>query len=251
MAKFEVERTSRRETEMRAFVYCRVSSHEQATEGVSLAQQERAIRALAEARGYELVAAYSDPGFSAASMRRPGLDALMAAVRSDPPQAVIVARLDRLTRRLRHLLELIEDELEPREVALVSVCESFDTSTAIGRALLSLIGTFAEFERGTLAERTSAALAEVQAQGRHIGKPPFGFKVAEGERRGILEVEPAEAAVLDEIVAMRERGLSLRNIAGRLNHAGQRARAGRPFSHSSIAYILAHTPTAETSAVSG
>lgn len=99
---------------------------------------------------------------------RPGLDALLDRLR--PGDTVVVWRLDRLGRSLRHLIELV-GELEDRQVALVSLNESLDTSTPGGKLIFHLFGALAEFERDLIRERTMAGLAAARARGRHGGRP--------------------------------------------------------------------------------
>jgi DNA invertase Pin-like site-specific DNA recombinase len=100
--------------------------------------------------------------------RRPQLDALLEQLR--PGDSLVVWRLDRLGRSMSHLLETVE-MLEQREVALVSLQESIDTSTATGRLVFHIFGALAQFERELLRERTMAGLAAARARGRTGGRP--------------------------------------------------------------------------------
>lgn len=110
---------------------------------------------------------YSDHASGKAD-QRPGLDNLLDQLR--PGDTVVVWRLDRLGRSLRHLIELAA-ELEQREVALVSLTESLDTSTPGGKLVFHVFGALAEFERDLIRERTMAGLAAARARGRRGGRP--------------------------------------------------------------------------------
>src|SRR3974390_160364 len=117
---------------MQAIGYIRVSTDQQADRGVSLAAQRERVRAMATVQGANLIDVVVDGGESAKSMNRPGLQRVLALVNPGKCQAVIVAKLDRLTRSVKDLCTLLE-RFERRGVALVSVAESLDTSSAAGR----------------------------------------------------------------------------------------------------------------------
>lgn len=102
------------------------------------------------------------------SKTRPGWDALMEYVR--PGDTLVVPELSRMSRSLRHLLQII-DELAEREVGLVSLRENIDTSTATGRLFLSIMGAVAQMERELRAERAAAGRAAARARGRSGGRP--------------------------------------------------------------------------------
>jgi DNA invertase Pin-like site-specific DNA recombinase len=101
--------------------------------------------------------------------RRPQLDRLLDQLR--PGDTVVVWRLDRLGRSLRHLIALSEDLMD-RQVGLRSLQESLDTTTASGRLFFKIMGSLAEFERDLISERTKAGLAAARARGRKGGRPP-------------------------------------------------------------------------------
>src|SRR5689334_12703286 len=117
---------------MRTIGYVRVSTDRQADKGVSLEAQEAKIRAMATVQGADLLDVIVDGGESAKSLNRPGLQKLLRMVNKGEVQAIIIAKLDRLTRSVKDLCGLLE-LLEKRKVALISVAESLDTSSAAGR----------------------------------------------------------------------------------------------------------------------
>ena len=117
---------------MRTIGYVRVSTDRQAEKGISLEAQEAKIRAMATVQGADLIDVIVDGGESAKSLNRPGLQKLLEMVNKGEVEAIIIAKLDRLTRSVKDLCGLLE-LLEKRKVALVSVAESLDTGSAAGR----------------------------------------------------------------------------------------------------------------------
>ena len=111
-----------------------------------------------------------DKGVSGAKDKRPALDALVADARRRRFDVLVVWRLDRLGRNLRHLI-LWLDELNAVGVAFVSLGEGIDTATPAGRLQLHILGAIAEFERARIQERVRAGLARAKAQGRRLGRP--------------------------------------------------------------------------------
>src|SRR5258708_40125935 len=124
--------------DMQAIGYVRVSTDRQAESGVSLEAQEAKIRAMATVQGAGLGEVIVDGGESAKSLNRPGLQRLIALVNASKVEAVIVAKLDRLTRSVKDLCGLLE-LFEKRKVALISVAESLDTGSAAGRLVITIM----------------------------------------------------------------------------------------------------------------
>src|SRR3984893_18268383 len=135
---------------MRAIGYVRVSTDRQAEQGVSLEAQSEKIRAMALVHDAELLDIIVDSGESAKSLQRPGMERLLGLVDGKHVQAVIVAKLDRLTRSVKDLCELLE-RFERRGVALISVAESLDTSSAAGRLVLNVMTAVSQWEREAMA----------------------------------------------------------------------------------------------------
>jgi site-specific DNA recombinase len=141
---------------MKGIGYLRVSTEGQAEKGVSLESQEKKIRAMAEVQGAELIEIISDGGESAKSLARPGMARLLALVDAGKVDTVIIAKLDRLTRSVKDLAELLE-RFERKNVSLVSVAESLDTRTAAGRLVLNVMASVSQWERETIGERFRSA----------------------------------------------------------------------------------------------
>ena len=145
-------------------LYARVSTSDQHPE-----IQLHALRQYAAARGVE-AEEYVDTGVSGAKDRRPALDRLLADARRRRVSAVVVAKLDRLARSVRHLTTLAA-ELAALGVDLVVLDQSIDTGTPSGRLLFHVLGSIAEFERDLIRERTAAGMRAARRRGKRIGRP--------------------------------------------------------------------------------
>lgn len=173
---------------MRICIYCRVSTGDQ-----ELDQQVKACQRFCDYRGFDVVAVYSEK-VSGANGKRPQYLQMVKELRNYEYDGVVVFRLDRLGRNARELALLV-DELEGKGIKVFSVNESFDTSTALGRAMRELIYIFAQLEREQIGEATRQRLAAVKAQGKKLGRTP------------------ASAYQISRVRELRTQGLSLRQIA--------------------------------------
>ena len=167
------------------------------------------------AKGLQLSDVLTDEGYSGKSMERPRLRELLKRCQQGDVAHVIVWKLDRLTRRTRHLLSLVEDIFLARNVELHSVSESLDTSTPHGRFVLTLFGGLAQMERELIGERTKAALAYKREQGQPTSHAPLGFR-SNGSRHPMVPV-PEELAVVERIIYNWRTGCSYARIARQLN----------------------------------
>ena len=171
--------------------YARVSTGDQ-----NLDNQLHEIRAEVERRGWELNGVHTDI-ISGAKDTRPGLGELLRQVDKGQVDVVVVVRLDRLGRSLRHLLTVIET-ISNAGVGLVSIRDAAIDTTASGKLMIAIIGAFASFERDLLIERTRAGIERARRQGRVFGRPRVDV--------------PVEAAV-----KLLDQGHSLRSVARMLN----------------------------------
>lgn len=220
---------------MRVLGYARVSTDKQAERGVSLEAQSEKIRAMAVVHGADLLELIVDGGESAKSLQRPGIERLLALVDAKKVDAVIVAKLDRLTRSVRDLCALLE-RFERRGVALISVAESLDTGSAAGRLVLNIMTAVSQWEREAIGERTRDALGHKKRNGERVGNIAYGYRLApDGEH---VEPDDAEQAALAEIRQLRRQGATLRGIAAALNHRAFRTRRGTAWRLESVARIL-------------
>jgi DNA invertase Pin-like site-specific DNA recombinase len=149
---------------MRSAIYARVSTFDQEPEN-----QLAEIRRYVDARGWT-ASEYVDRGISGAKDRRPALDQLLTDARRRRFDVLVVWRLDRLGRNLRHLITLLE-ELATLGIAFVSLNEGIDATTPAGKLQMHILGAIAEFERARIAERVKAGLQRARAQGKRLGRP--------------------------------------------------------------------------------
>lgn len=208
---------------MNAIGYIRVSTSDQADSGLSLSYQEKKIRSYADALDITLVDVISDAGFSAKSLNRPGMIEILKMVKAKLIDAVVILKLDRLTRSVKDLGTLIE-VIEKNGIALMSVLDSINTNTANGRFCLNIVASISQWEREAIGERTAAAMQVKKATGQLVGSVPYGFDVATD---GITLIEnPMEQANLNLIKELRESGFSYGKIAQELNLRGIAAKKG-------------------------
>lgn len=218
---------------LRVVGYSRVSTLEQSREGVSLANQEHKIRAYADLKDMELVEMIVEEGKSGKTMNRLGLQKIINLIDKKEIDGVICYKLDRLTRKTRDLLYLIEDVFAKNDIQFISLNENIDTSSASGKFFLTVMGAMAQMERDLIAERTIDALQELTRQGRRLGSPdklPFGFKSKKRKmaKKTDLVIDKIEFEKVREIFSLRRKEkLTLQAI-------GDRFGMGK----SSIKYIL-------------
>lgn len=215
-----------------AIGYLRVSTQDQAEEGVSLEAQRSKINAWCSLNDYTLTAVYEDAGISGSSMRkRPGLQQAMDDVGKDA--ALVCYSISRLSRSTRDMLDIAE-KLQAKGADLVSLSEQIDTTSAAGRMVFRLLASLSEFERDQIAERTKAALAHKKAIGEKYAPVPFGFREVDGR---LVEVK-REARIVVKILEQRAAGKTLQSIADQLNTDRVKCKRGGKWHPSTIAYIV-------------
>ena len=128
------------------------------------------------------------------------------------------------------------ERFERRGVALVSVAESLDTSSAAGRLVLNIMTSVSQWEREAIGERTRDAMRHKRSNGERVGNIPYGYRLAADGRH--LEKDPGEQAVLTEIRRLRRKGATLRGIAATLNRRTLRTRRGTAWRLESVARAL-------------
>jgi DNA invertase Pin-like site-specific DNA recombinase len=175
-------------------MYMRVSTknHSQTTETQALALREYTAH-----RGSVVVEEYRDDGISGTKDSRPALDRLMRDARARKLDVVIVARFDRFARSVSHLLRAL-DEFSHLGVDFISLSESIDTSTPVGKIIFTVLGAVAELERNLIKERVQMGISRARKQGKALGRPR-------------VEVDPWQVA------GLHARGLSWNEIAGQLS----------------------------------
>jgi site-specific DNA recombinase len=215
---------------MKAVGYARVSTDKQ--ENSADAQKKRILGA-AVSKEYELVEVIEDFDQFSGNLDRLGVQRVLAMVTAKQIDAVIVTKLDRLTRSTRDAIDLIE-LFGKFGVALISLSESLDTESPIGRFVVRLMASIAELERETIGKRTSEGLQNIKSQGFPAGTAPFGYRSqprTERERelkiRKPLIENPKEKLILARIEELRDgERMKWEDIADTLNREGHRTRTG-------------------------
>src|SRR6476646_7602711 len=156
---------------MRVIGYVRVSTDEQAMSGAGLEAKRRAIVAECKRRGWELVETIKDAGYSAKDLKRPGVQEALRMLEAGEANALVVAKLDRLSRSMIDFTALM-GTAQKQHWALVALDCAVDTSTPSGEAMANMLATFAQFERRLISQRTKEALAVKKASGVRLGRPP-------------------------------------------------------------------------------
>ncbi len=188
-----IEAYHKEEIMTRVALYARVSTK---NNGQDPETQLIALREYAQARRFQVFCEYVDAGISGSKEKRPALDQLMDDARKRRFDAVLVARFDRFARSTRHLVLALE-EFNALGVDFISLSESIDTSTPMGKMVFVVISAVAELERSLIRERVVMGLQRARAQGKRIGRPAVHLDS-------------------EEIEALRDDGLSFRAIAKQL-----------------------------------
>lgn len=183
---------------MQAIGYARVSTDEQAGTGLGLGAQREAIRAAAELRGWELVGTVEDAGASGKDLSRPGIARALEMLAAGEAEALVVAKLDRLSRSVSDFAACL-DRSRREGWGFVALDLGVDTTTAAGELVANVMASVAQWERRAIGERTREALAAKRREGVQLGRPVS-----------------LSADVEARIVAAREAGASLRAIADEL-----------------------------------
>jgi DNA invertase Pin-like site-specific DNA recombinase len=219
---------------LRAVGYIRVSTEEQARDGVSLEAQSERLKGYAGLYGITLVSVLADRGASAKTLVRPGLAEALLMLDSRQADALLVAKLDRLTRSVRDLGELLERYFS-RHI-LLSVNDSIDTRTAAGRLTLNVLMSVAQWEREAIVERTKEAMAHKRTKGERLGQIPYGWHLARDGRRLVEVIE--EQSAIEAMHQLRATGCSLRKIAAWLTAHHVATKRGGDWYASAVKSIL-------------
>ena len=195
-----------------AAIYIRVSTDAQREEGYSIDAQKEMLTAYCVSKGIKKYEYYIDGGFSGSNIDRPELKRLIEDVKNGKIDCVLVYKLDRLSRSQKDTLYLIEDVFNPHNVDFISLNESMDTSTPLGRLMLGILSAFAQLERENIKERTSMGMKERVKEGYWMGggRVPFGYDY--DQSRGIL-VPNSDAETVRRIYELYLDGYSLNAIA--------------------------------------
>ena len=181
----------------KAALYIRVSTQEQ-IEGYSIDSQKEKLINYCKAMDFNIYNIYIDPGYTGSNIKRPALQQIINDI--DNIDIVIVYKLDRLSRSQKDTLHLIEDLMIPNNVDLISVSESFDTSTPFGRAMVGMLSVFAQLERENIRERCINGRIERAKDGLHNGSAnnPVGYDYIDGQLI-INEYEAMQIKIISDL----------------------------------------------------
>lgn len=223
---------------MRVAGYIRVSTSEQATNGLGLEVQRDRIAAYCSAQSWDLVKVYEDAGVSGATIDRPSFNQMIADAQGRVFDLILTYKIDRVSRSLKDLLILVEDTLNPMGVGLKSVTESFiDTSSPEGMAMFQVLGTFSELERKQITRKLGDARdMKFNSGGYAGGYLPYGYDTINGR----LVVNKDGARVVKWIFQQRKEGRSLRYIGKALNDQGIMTKRQGKWSAEGVRYILSN-----------
>lgn len=188
----------------------RVSTENQ-LENYSIDEQIDRLKAYCKAKDYTIYKIYTDGGFSGGNTNRPALQQMITDIGQNKVAAVVVYKLDRLSRSQKDTLTLIEDTFLANDIDFVSVCENFDTSTPFGRAMIGILSVFAQLEKDQITERfTMGRIGRSKSGFFHGGgNAPKGYRFINGE----LIVDDYEALQIREIFSRFISGESINAIS--------------------------------------
>jgi len=197
---------------LRAAIYTRVSTEDQAKEGFSLGAQLEKLRSYCTARDWEIGGEYIDDGYSGRYIKRPAYRRMMGEM--DKWDALLVIKMDRIHRNSKNFMLMME-ELKKHEKEFVSMTESLDTSTAMGRFVMDIIQRIAQLESEQIGERVYIGMEQkARTNGGMLGfNIPYGYDYNEGK----LTINPNEAKNVKNIFEMYLKGMSMKKIAEDLN----------------------------------
>ena len=228
---------------IKAALYTRVSTEDQAREGYSLAVQRDYLIDFAKRQGWQIHypggkdKVYEDDGYSGSSTDRPAMNQLLEDARAGKFDLILVYKLDRFSRRLRDILNIL-DELDSLGIQFKSATEPYETTSSSGKLMLQQLGSFAEFERNRIIERVFPGMVRGVKEGRWQGAryAPFGYSYNKTSKR--LKIVGREAELVRDIYRKYISGLSCQKIAGELYQSKIQTRSGGLFNSSLVRKML-------------
>ncbi len=216
-------------------IYARVSTEDQAKEGFSLASQLEKLRSYCKARGWKIAGEYIDDGYSGRNTNRPAYKKMMEDM--SKWDVLLVMKMDRIHRNSKNFMLMME-ELRKKGKEFVSMTESLDTSTAMGRFVMDIIQRIAQLESEQIGERVYDGMRQKARQGAGMlgSPPPYGYAY----NNGSLVVVGEEANVVKKMYEMYLGGHSLKEIEDWLNEEKIKTKKGGEWTKKTVARILSN-----------
>ena len=227
---------------MRAAIYVRVSTEEQASEGYSIGAQKEMLQDYCIVEGWEVAGVYEDDGYSGRSIKRPAYQRMMSEM--DSWDVLLVIKMDRIHRNSRNFMNMME-ALTKHGKMFVSQSEALDTTNALGRFVVDMIQRLAQLESEQIGERTYMGMREkaetldkAEEGKRTMGfTPPFGYRLENGG----LEEEPDELPIVSRMFSEYLGGSTMDEISWSLGREGILTRRGNPWNKRNMSTVL-HNP---------
>ena len=217
----------------KAIAYIRVSTDKQADKGHSLLAQQEKVNAYASLYDLDIIDFVIETG-SAKNLDRDGLQGALAQIKAGKADALIVVKLDRLTRSVADLGYLVETYFA--KAGLLSVSEQIDTRSASGRLVLNVLASVSQWEREAIGERTAVVKQSMKANGLYCGGiVPYGKSLV----NGLLVDNAQEQKIISRAKELKAKGHSLRTIATMFSNEGLKTRKDTNFSHTLVSRMAA------------
>jgi len=200
--------SKKQEKKSKVAIYVRVSTEEQAKEGLSIGAQIDKCKSFCKARDWEVFKVYKDAGYSAGSLNRPALELMTRDANEKKFNIILVYKIDRFSRKLKDLIMILEN-LKEKDINFTSVTEQIDTTSAMGEAFFQIIGVFAQLERGMVKERVELSFERKIKFGEHLARAPIGY--AYQNKKLVLDSENAEK--VKEIFEMWAKDINYKEIS--------------------------------------
>jgi len=219
--------------QVRAAIYTRVSTEDQAKEGFSLDAQLDKLRSYCKARDWTIAGEYVDDGYSGRNVKRPAYTRMMEEM--DKWDTILVIKMDRIHRNSKNFMLMMED-LKKHGKEFVSMTESLDTSTAMGRFVMDIIQRIAQLESEQIGERVYIGMEQkARTNGGVLGfNIPYGYDYIDGK----LVINEDEARIVKEIYSWYSDGKSMGEIAKMLNNSKIPTKKGGFWAKKTISTIL-------------
>lgn len=221
---------------MRTAIYIRVSTEEQATEGYSISAQNQRLKAYCIAQDWDVAGFYVDEGISAKNMKRPKLQEMIQDIKDGKIDCVLVYRLDRLTRSVLDLYQLLA-LFDEHNCKFKSATEVYDTTTAMGRLFITIVGALAQWERENMGERIRMGFQEKVRQGKYAQNfSPYGYDL--DLETGTLTINEDEGEIVRLMNELYLKGLGANRICRYLNDKGITTKGGNMWNDKPVMEIL-------------